>query len=251
MADEANPQEITIENSTTDTTADIPVDTVDTPDIGADVQGTETDTTETEPEKTDSAPDPEVARLKKELEKARREAAANRVKGNEKAEQAAKDAADAAQKALTEQIARTLGLIKDDTPPDPADLLAQAQERERQIAQERDTAAERLRAYERKDALTAAASKVDGDLASLLDSRSVNAAIEKLDTTADDFAAQVEAIVSAAVENNPKLKKAPAQAAAPRSGGDMSGGNASPNSTGEKDIDSFRRDVRAHRGFAD
>ncbi|WP_157978670.1 hypothetical protein [Nocardia aurea] len=248
MADEATPQENpTTENTVTETVATETMDS--TPEIGADVQGTETETTEspaTEPEKA-----VEKTYDEKYVQKLRDEAAANRVKGNEKAAQAAKDAADAAQKALTEQIARTLGLIKDDTPPDPADLLKQAQDREAALAAERDTVAEKLRNYARKDAITAAASKVDGDLASLLDSRTVNAEIEKLDTDADDFASQVEALVSAAVESNPKLKKTVAQVAAPRSGGDMSGGNASPNSTGEKDIDSFRRDFRAKRGFAD
>lgn len=247
MADEATPQE----NPTTENVVTEPVvtETVDdTPEIGADVQGTETDTTESpaaEPDKAEKTYD------EKYVKKLRDEAAAARVKGKEAAEQAAKDAADSAQKALTEQIARTLGLIKDDTPPDPADLLKQAQDRETALAAERDTVAEKLRNYARKDAITAAASKVDGDLASLLDSRTVNAAIEKLDTDADDFASQVDALVSAAVESNPKLKKTVAQVAAPRSGGDMSGGNASPNSTGEKDIDSFRRDFRVKRGFAD
>lgn len=251
MADEANTaQEITTENSTVDTTAENnSVDTVDTPDIGADVQGTETETpadNPVEPEKP-----AEKTYDEKYVKKLRDEAAAARIRGREAAEQAAKEAAEKAQKDLAEQIGKALGLIQDDTPPDPAELLKQAQDREQALAAERDAAAEKLRNYARKDALTAAASKVDGDLASLLDSRAVNAAIESLDTDADDFLSQVETIVSAAVESNPKLKKTSVQAAAPRSGGDMSGGNAAPNSTGEKGIDSFRRDIRASRGFAD
>ncbi|MBF6326581.1 hypothetical protein IU451_29215 [Nocardia cyriacigeorgica] len=252
MADEATAQETTTENAPVETVS-APAETVDTttPEIGGDVQATETATVDT----ADSSPEPDKQSTEKTydekyVKKLRDEAAAARVKGKEAAEQAAKEAAEKAQKELAEQIGKALGLIQDETPPAPEELLKQATEREAQIAKERDAAAERLRAYERKDALTAAASKVDGDLASLLDSRTVNAAIESLDTNADDFASQVEAIVSAAVENNPKLKKAPAQVAAPRSGGDMSGGNASPNSNGEKDVDYWRRDFREKRGLA-
>ncbi|MFE7745386.1 hypothetical protein [Nocardia sp. NPDC057455] len=237
MADEATPQETTTENPSTDAPADADTANVDTPEVGADVQGTETET-----EKSETS-NPEIERLQRELEKVRKEAASNRVKGNEKADQAAKDAAAAAEQALTEKWAKALGLVKDDEPADPAELLKQAEEREKQIAAERDAAAERLRAYERKDAITKAVNAVEGDLESILDSRKVSAEIEKLDTNADDFAAQVAAIVSAAVESNPKLKKAPAQVAAPRSGGDLSGGNAAPKSHGPKTVDDFRREI--------
>ncbi|MBF6358193.1 hypothetical protein IU449_27225 [Nocardia higoensis] len=243
MADEATPQETVTETVETVVEA---VETVtganENTDIGTDVQGAETESpadNPVEPEKP-----AEKTYDEKYVKKLRDEAAAARVKGKEAAEQAAKEAADAAQKALTEQIARTLGLINDDAPPDPAELLKQAQERETALAAERDAVAERLRNYARKDALTAAAAKVDGDLTSLLDSRTVNAAIESLDTDADDFATQVEALVAAAVENNPKLKKVD-RVSAPRSGGDMSNGNAAPNA-GEKDIDYFRRTYRGN-----
>ncbi|MGW5519992.1 hypothetical protein [Nocardia africana] len=244
MADEATPvQETTTENTSVD--APTPAETVDTPVVGADVQGTETDTPATEPDsEPDASTNPDIERLQKELEKVRKEAANNRVKGNEKAEQAAKDAADKAQRELVEQIGRTLGLIKDDVPPDPEQLLKDAAEREAQLAADRDAVAERLRNYERRDALTQAVTKVDGDLEAILDSRKVNEAIAKLDTTADDFTAQVAEIVSAAVESNPKLKKAPAQVAAPRSGGDLSGGNGAPKPNAEKSIDDLRREKR-------
>lgn len=245
MADEANTvQESTTENTPVEAVETVEVETAETAEVGADVQGTESEADVTETEKESEKPT-EKTYDEKYVKKLRDEAAAARVKGKEAAEQAAKEAAEKAQRELSEQIGRALGLIKDDTPPDPAELLKQAQEREQALAAERDAAAEKLRNYARKDALTAAAAKVDGDLASLLDSRTVNAAIEKLDTDADDFASQVEALVSAAVESNPKLKKT-VQAAAPRSGGDMSGGNAAPNSQGEKDIDYFRRTFRGN-----
>lgn len=252
MADEANtPAESTTENAPVDTPAPAPVDTPPAP--GDAVQATDADpaadTTTDQPADSKSYDESYVKKL-------RQEAAEARVKGKDAekaAQEAAQQAADAlaAQKDLTDKLGRALGLIQDDTPPDPADLLKAAQEREAQLAADRDAVAERLRNFERRDALTRAANSAEADLEAVLDSRKVNEAIAKLDTNADDFAAQVAEVVSAAVESNPKLKKAPAQAAAPRSGGDMSGGNATPNSQGEKDIDFYRREYRTNRGFAD
>jgi hypothetical protein len=237
MADEATPQEITTENAPAET-VEAPADVVEAPVSGGDVQATET-------EKADeSVKDEKPAKSYDEayVKKLRDEAAAARTKGNAKAEQAAKDAALAAEKALTEKWAKALGLANDDEPADPAELLKQAEEREKQLAQERDSYAEKLRNYARKDAITTAAETAEGDLAAILDSRKVNQEIEKLDTTADDFAAQVEAIVKEAVDSNPKLKKAVDRASAPRSGGDLSGGNAAPKPRGPKTVDDFRRE---------
>jgi hypothetical protein len=244
MADEATPQETTTEQVVTEPAVTGKVD--DTTDIGADVQGTETETTDTDPSKDADKP-AEKTYDEKYVQKLRDEAAANRVKGNEKAALAAKDAAEKAQKELAEQIGKALGLIKDDTPTDPAELLKQAEEQKAQIARERDENAEKLRNYARKDALTVAADKAAGDLASILDSRSVNAEIEALDTTADDFAAQVEAIVSAAVESNPKLKKTADRVSAPRSGGDLSNGNAAPKPNAPKSVEDMIRERRERR----
>lgn len=258
MADEANtPAEPTTENSAP-VDAPAPAEPVDTPAPGDSVQATETTpSADSDSDKTEPVTDPAEAGKESKtfdaayVKKLRDEAADARVKGREAAEKAAQEAAEAASKELTEKLGRALGLIADDTPPDPADLLKAAQEREAQLAADRDAVAEKLRNFERRDALTRAANTAEADLEAILDSRKVNEAIAKLDTNADDFAAQVAEVVSAAVESNPKLKKAPAQAAAPRSGGDMSGGNATPNSQGEKDIDFYRREYRANRGLAD
>ncbi|WP_425302952.1 hypothetical protein [Nocardia otitidiscaviarum] len=242
MADEADVQE------TVNDTVDTPAGGNPAPEPGGDVQATETENPVGD---TDPNPEPEKPVEKtydeKYVKKLRDEAAAARVKGKEAAEQAAKEAAEKAQKELVEQIGRITGLIKDDTPTDPAELLKAAQEREQELAAERDAAAEKLRNYARKDAISAAAKATDGDLESILDSRKVISKIEKLDTNADDFAAQVAAIVSDAVESNPKLKQAPAQAAAPRSGGDLSGGNAAPKPRGPKSVDDIRRAKREAR----
>ncbi|WP_052372146.1 hypothetical protein [Nocardia otitidiscaviarum] len=240
MAEEANVQETV--NDTVDTPAD------PAPEPGGDVQATETETPAGD---TDPKPEPEKPVEKtydeKYVKKLRDEAAAARVKGKEAAEQAAKEAAEKAQRDLSEQIGRALGLIKDDTPPDPAELLKQAQDREAQLAAERDAAAQELRSLRIEKALNAAADKCDGDTTILVPYLAGTGALKNLDPSADDFASQVEQIVSAAVEFNPKLKKAQDRVSAPRSGGDLTGGNAAPKPNAAKSIDDIRREMRAKR----
>ncbi|WP_052314083.1 hypothetical protein [Nocardia thailandica] len=246
MADEATTQESTTtgtsdatEASTTETETQAP---------GGDDQVTETTQADTESTKTEA--DPEIARLNREVDKLRKEAAANRVKGNEKAEAAAQEAAKKATTELVEKLRETLGL--DPAEPDPAELLKAAEKQAADFAAERDSFAEKLREYARKDAISAAAKANDGDLDAILDSRKVTEAVAKLDTNADDYLAQVAEVVSAAVESNPKLKKTAAQAAAPRSGGDLSGGNAASKTRGNPTVDEIRqakREKRERDGF--
>lgn len=238
MADEATPQE----SSTTDSVVVTDTATVETTatSTGDDDRVTETTATDKPAEAKPEGKTFDEAYVKK----LRDEAAANRVKGDEKAAQAAKDAAAAAEKALTEKLAKALGLVEEET-PDPAALLKAAEEQAAEVARERDTYAEKLRNLLRKDALSDAAKAVDGDLDAIFDSRKIAGEIESLDTTADEFAAQVAAIVSAAVESNPKLKKT-VQAAAPRSGGDNSGGNATTR-RGPRTVDEIRRELREKR----
>lgn len=237
MADEATPQETT--ESVEDVTDNTDTDIDPTEDPGTDVQGAEADV-ETPAE--DKAP-AEKTYGETYVKKLRAEAANLRVNGKKEAEKAALEAAAAAEKALTEKWAKALGLAAEDAEPDPAELLKQAEQQAQEAARERDAFAERLRDYARKDAITTAANAKDvsGDLEAILDSRKISREVEKLDTEADDFPAQVAAIVKEAVESNPKLKKV-AQVAPSRSGGDLSGGNADRRSTGTS-VDDFRDQI--------
>ncbi|MEV4127145.1 hypothetical protein [Nocardia sp. NPDC049707] len=249
MADEATPQE----NSTTEDSAVNDVDTTstetaDTAVSGADVQGTETEkATDSEKESEKPAKTYDEAYVRK----LRDEAAAARVKGKEAATQAAQEAAEKATRELSEQIGRALGLIKDDVAPDPAELLKQAQDREAQLSSERDSVASELRALRVEKALNAAAGKCDGDIDILEPYLAGTGALINLDPAADDFASQVEAIVSAAVENNPKLKKTVDRVSAPRSGGDLSNGNAAPKPNSPKSVEDLIRERRERRGRGD
>ncbi|MEV8029263.1 hypothetical protein [Cellulosimicrobium funkei] len=127
---------------------------------------------------------------------------------------AAKTAADTAIADLTKNIGKTLGLIKDDEPADPAELT-------KQIEAERNAA----RAAQVELSVFRVAGKHQADADALLDSRAFLTRVKALDPTADDFASQVEDAVKTAVENNPKLRVVQA---ATKAGSDLSAGNADP-----------------------
>lgn len=241
MADEATPQETTA-----------PADIVEATEAvvgGADQATTEaTDTQEpavadTDTPAEDTAPAEERTYTKAEVKKFKDEAQKLRQRLRDETEAAAKAAAEASEKAVAERIGKALGLIpeENDKPVDPAVLLEQAAEREAQIANERDQIASKLRAYELEKALSKAATAVDGDLDILTPYLKGTGALDALDPDADDYLDQVSAVVAAAVEANPKLRKAAPVAAPPRSGGDLSGGTANPRTKNPTDIDGWRK----------
>lgn len=120
---------------------------------------------------------------------------------------AAKTAADDATKALTAQLAKALGLAKDDETPDPAKLTEQLTASQQATA---DTA--------RELAIFKAAAAHGADPARLLDSNSFMSSVKGLDPA--DGNAVAEAI-KAAVGANPLLKAVRATGA---SGVDLGGG---------------------------
>lgn len=142
-----------------------------------------------------------IARLEQELAAARKEAGKSRVTAKQQA-------ADDARAELAQQIGRALGIVEDDTPPDPAALtqqLADEQQRARQTAVE-------LAVYR-------TAREAGGDPDALLDSRAFAASIADLDPADADA---VRAAVEAAVAANPKLATA-APSGPARSGAEFTG----------------------------
>jgi hypothetical protein len=150
-----------------------------------------------------------VKRLEKELADARKEAAKDRTTAKQQA-------ADEAVKALTEKLGKALGLVKDDTPPDPA-ALAKAIEQKDAALTEREAA---LRAKEVELAVWARAEKAGAKAGALLDSRSFARTLADLDPTAKDFTSALDEAIKAAVKDNPGF----AAQQASRSGSDLSGG---------------------------
>lgn len=126
----------------------------------------------------------DAAALKAEISKLRKENASSRV-------QAKQNAADEARAELAQQIGKALGLVSDDTPPDPVKLTEQL------TAQ---TAAAKQAQIEL--AVYRAAGEAKADPAALLDSRTFLEKAAALDPT---DTAGLTAAISAAVEANPRL----------------------------------------------
>ena len=166
------------------------------------------------------------SRRDKELERARDQAAKARV--------GAKEAAEKAKKELVQDIGKALGLVQDekDEAPDPAKLQAEI---ERRTTAHRETAIE-LAVYR-------GASKYGADPDALTDSRGFLNSIKGLDPEDEGFAKAVNAAIKKAVDDNPKLKAAPA--APERTSSDFNGGGGS--SSEPEDIDEIRAARRKPR----
>jgi len=148
----------------------------------------------------------EVAQLREELKKARAEAAKSRVN----AKQAA---AEQARNDVVQQIAKALGLAKDDAPADPAKLAEQLAASQREGQQARIE----LAVYK-------AAGKAGADADALLDSRSFLDSLKDVDP-ADSK--QIGDLIKAALDNNPRYR-ASGQAPAPRGGTEPTGRPSRP-----------------------
>jgi hypothetical protein len=148
----------------------------------------------------------DLAKMVREL---RRENGADRTN----AKQAA---ADTARQELAQEIGRALGLVKEEgEKADPNKLAEQLQSERRERLAEK----------------AARRAKLDAD--ALLDSRGFARALRKLDPSADDFTAGLDALVKE-YKDDPRFKTSTGQAPA-RSGGDFSGGpGAQPTFTREQ-----------------
>ena len=119
---------------------------------------------------------------------------------------------ETAHKASLDAIAKALGLTPED---DPAKAAKTA-------ADERDAVRLENKKMQVENAVLRAASKNGADPESLTDSRSFMKTLETIDPAANDFAAQVDTAIKAALKANPALKTgAPTPA---RSGGPVNGG---------------------------
>lgn len=171
----------------------------------------------------------------KEIRATRKEAQGLRQTREAAIAKAQKDA----EASVAQTIGKALGLVQDDTPTDPEQLVAQAQQERAAAAEQARIANVRLAVYQ------AATSKTTADL--LLDSRSFDDAVRELDPAVADFAAQVAAKVAEAVAANPTRYAAQAPAAPANTGGSPITG--APTETGDS-IDDFRKDYRKAAGYA-
>lgn len=162
-----------------------------------------------------------IAELRHELEQTRTRATT------------AEQAVQQARESIVHEIGRSLGLVTEQD-ADPDQVIAELGDRA-------TTADRRLRDYQIKDAITAAADTHHGDRKLLLPYLRGAGALDELDTDATDFTARIDSLVADAITANPKLASTPA---VERSGGDFSAGTSSPPVPDDEDIESLRRKVR-------
>lgn len=128
------------------------------------------------------------------VEKLRKEAAEYRTKAKAEAEKVEAEKQD-----LIQQLGKALGFVKDEEPVDQAALIEQA-------TVERDRYRNELTKLRTENAITKAATAAGADTDLLLPFLKGTGALDALDTTADDYASQVEQLVADTINANPKLK---------------------------------------------
>ncbi|MGI6878828.1 hypothetical protein [Microbacterium sp. gxy059] len=176
---------------------------------------------------------------RKSLKKANREAAAARLEAKK-----AREDAENEKKSLAQSIGKALGLVADEEETPTVDSLTTR-------LQERDTALSSaqvaLQAQRAENAVLRYATKHKGDADALLDSRGFNEKLAAIDSTASDYATQVEALVKAEVDSNSRYRKVQVAPSSSNGAPPPAGGNNAP----ADDIESLRAEYRKTRGVAD
>ena len=160
-----------------------------------------------------------IAQLEKQLAEARAERGKERINAKETAAKEARDG-------LAAEIAKALGLTKDDEDkaPDPKALADQLAVKEKA---HRETTVEL--------AIYRSAGKHGADAGALTDSREFMAKVNKLDPTADDFGSKLGDAVKKAVTDNPRYKTSTGQAPG-TSGGEITGGSGERKKKNDDDL---------------
>jgi len=187
--------------------------------------------------------DPE--RAHRLVENLRGDVVAERAKREKAVQEAATAAAQKAREEAYREFGKQLGVVKDDEPPTVEGLQIAVQDRDTNLTRaQADLAAQRA---ENTLLRIAGRTDINADVDALLDSRGFTEKLAAIDTTAGDYASQVETLVKAEVESNSRYRKV--QVAPRSSNGDPapSGGSNAP----KDDIDSLRATYRESRGVAD
>lgn len=181
------------------------------------------------------------------VEKLRKENAAARVAKKEDIQAQIDTALENGQKEWAKKLGLQLGVIEaEDETPDPAKLIetvtAENTSLKERLAQREAADAERARATAIKAASETAEAHPDLVEAVVLS----KGLLKDIDPTADDYAAQVAAVVKAEVEQNPKLRVVQV---APRSGGETT--PTGDQTTAGDSIEDLRKGRRKRRGLDD
>lgn len=157
----------------------------------------------------------------------------DKAKADQRVTDAVTQAVADAQTELAQKIGKSLGLVADETPASAEELTASIREKDDTIASQ----ATQIQELTATNAVLRFADKLNADVDELTDSTSFQRKLVALDTTANDYDSQVEALIKESVEKNVRFRKTQV---ASRSGGETPPTGGSP--TGEPDdIDAIRK----------
>lgn len=185
-----------------------------------------------------------------ELRRARNDAVKYRTQLQDKqAEQAPagpspEEIAAQAKAELAQQIGKALGIVEEEKPVDPKDMIDRLSAEKDATAKERDAERELHRRALRELGVHRTALKHGADGDALLDSRSFLRSIKDLDPDAEDFSTVLAERITQAIEDNPKFKAAALSGPPARSGGEFTGGPGGRSSDPEQ---MTTEDFRAQR----
>lgn len=193
-----------------------------------------------------------VTQLRHEAAKHRTELSAALAASEAASKKAAEEAAVRVREEITQNLAKGLGLVAEDVPDDPQQLLDTATAQAREAQAVADTNAAEARKARVELAAFRIADKAGADPDAVLDSRTFLRAVRDLDPADEEFGTKVQAAVEQALEVNPRLRRPePAPAGPARSGGDLSAGPATKAPVGENatidELREMRRERRARR----
>ncbi len=199
--------------------------------------------TETEKKAPWAADDFDPERAWKLIQNKDADLAAEREKREKAITAAREEAAQKAREDTYREFGKQLGIVKDDEAPTVEGLQSALQEKDATLT----TTQARNLALTVENAVLRFADAHGADAGALSDSSSFAEKLKALDSTADDYATQVEALVKTTVESNPRYRKV--QVAPSNSNGNPApaGGKTEPGD----DIESLRAAYRKSRGVKD
>lgn len=177
------------------------------------------------------------------VEKLRKENAKNRTDDKAAIQAQIDEALTNGQKAWATELGKKLGVIEDEAEATPESIIAALTTERDDFKTKFETLSSRDLQRNERDAINAASDLHKGNSRLVAAVLKNDGLLKDIDPTADDYAAQVAAVVKAEIEKDTTLR---AVQVAPRSGSEVP--PAGGQTTDPEDIDSFRKTYRANRG---
>jgi hypothetical protein len=179
------------------------------------------------------------------VEKLRKEAAKNRLADKAAIQTQIDEAVAAGQKAWAAKLGKDLGIIEADSEKTPEEIIAELQKERDEAKAERDQFASERSANREREAIKAAAETHKGNPRLVAAVLREDGLLKNIDPAADDYAAQVAAVVKTEIEKDASLL---AVQVAPRSGSEAPPAG-SPAPGGPKTTEELIKERRKRRGY--